>query len=108
VPSGIVASALRHAVTFPLYLEVDEIYDLACPADPLPVRPGADNQNQRHGRHQDAGPDQTPGCEDPAFADPVRFIPIGIDRDVLSPSVVIPGSGPAMTNRNVPSVPCSM
>jgi UDP-glucuronate decarboxylase len=26
---------LRHDVTFPLYLEVDEIYNLACPASPL-------------------------------------------------------------------------
>ncbi len=27
--------ALRHDVTFPLYLEVDEIYNLACPASPV-------------------------------------------------------------------------
>ena len=27
--------ALRHDVTFPLYVEVDEIYNLACPASPL-------------------------------------------------------------------------
>ena len=26
---------LRHDVTFPLYLEVDEIYNLACPASPV-------------------------------------------------------------------------
>src|SRR3974390_1354725 len=26
---------LRHDVTFPLYVEVDEIYNLACPASPL-------------------------------------------------------------------------
>jgi UDP-glucuronate decarboxylase len=26
---------LRHDVTFPLYLEVDEIYNLACPASPI-------------------------------------------------------------------------
>ena len=25
---------LRHDVTFPLYIEVDEIYNLACPASP--------------------------------------------------------------------------
>ena len=37
---------LRHDITFPLYVEVDEIYNLACPAspDPLPARPGADDQ----------------------------------------------------------------
>ena len=27
--------AVRHDVTFPLYLEVDEIYNLACPASPI-------------------------------------------------------------------------
>ena len=26
---------MRHDVTFPLYLEVDEIYNLACPASPI-------------------------------------------------------------------------
>ena len=38
---------MRHDVTFPLYVEVDEIYNLACPAspDPLPVRPGADDED---------------------------------------------------------------
>ncbi len=26
---------VRHDITFPLYLEVDEIYNLACPASPV-------------------------------------------------------------------------
>ena len=26
---------MRHDITFPLYLEVDEIYNLACPASPI-------------------------------------------------------------------------
>ena len=26
---------IRHDITFPLYLEVDEIYNLACPASPI-------------------------------------------------------------------------
>ena len=26
---------VRHDVTFPLYVEVDEIYNLACPASPI-------------------------------------------------------------------------
>ena len=26
---------LRHDITFPIYLEVDEIYNLACPASPI-------------------------------------------------------------------------
>ena len=27
--------AMRHDITFPLYIEVDEIYNLACPASPV-------------------------------------------------------------------------
>ena len=27
---------IRHDVTFPLYVEVDQIYNLACPASPSP------------------------------------------------------------------------
>ena len=27
--------AMRHDITFPLYVEVDEIYNLACPASPV-------------------------------------------------------------------------
>ena len=30
---------IRHDVTFPLYLEVDEIYNLACPASPIHYQP---------------------------------------------------------------------
>ena len=26
---------VRHDITFPLYMEVDEIYNLACPASPI-------------------------------------------------------------------------
>ena len=26
---------IRHDVTFPLYLEIDQIYNLACPASPI-------------------------------------------------------------------------
>ena len=51
---------LRHDVTFPLYVEVDEIYNLACPAspDPLPARPGADDEDERARRDQHARPRQ--------------------------------------------------
>ena len=30
---------IRHDVTFPLYVEVDEIYNLACPASPRKTLP---------------------------------------------------------------------
>ena len=62
---------MRHDVTFPLYVEVDEIYNLACPAspDPLPARPGADDQDQRARRDQHAGPRQAGQGADPAGLD---------------------------------------
>jgi hypothetical protein len=62
---------MRHDVTFPLYVEVDEIYNLACPAspDPLPVRPGADDQDQRARRDQHAGPGQAREGAHPAGLD---------------------------------------
>src|ERR1700750_853066 len=31
---------MRHDVTFPLYVEVDQIYHLACPASPVFYHPG--------------------------------------------------------------------
>ena len=57
---------MRHDVTFPLYVEVDRIFNLACPAspDPLPARPGADDEDERARRHQHARPREarsTPG-----------------------------------------------
>ena len=57
---------MRHDVTFPLYVEVDEIYNLACPAspDPLPVRPGADDEDQRARRDQHARPRQAAAGQD--------------------------------------------
>jgi nucleoside-diphosphate-sugar epimerase len=51
----------RHDVTFPLYVEVDEIYNLACR---LPARSGADDQDQRARRHQHAGLGQTHARQD--------------------------------------------
>ena len=63
---------MRHDVTFPLYVEVDEIYNLACPAspDPLPARSGADDQDQRARRDQHAGPGQAREGQDPPGLDP--------------------------------------
>ena len=57
---------MRHDVTFPLYVEVDEIYNLACPAspDPLSARPRADDEDQRARRHQHAGARQAPQMPD--------------------------------------------
>jgi UDP-glucuronate decarboxylase len=46
---------MRHDVTFPLYVEVDQIFNLACPAArALPARSGADDQDQRAWRDQHA------------------------------------------------------
>ena len=43
---------VRHDVTHPIWLEVDEVYNLACPASPgaLPVQPDQDHQDLRAGR----------------------------------------------------------
>ena len=62
---------MRHDVTFPLYVEVDRIFNLACPAspDPLPVRSRADDEDQRPRRHQHAGPRQAREGADPAGVD---------------------------------------
>src|SRR5437667_7940437 len=42
---------LRHDITFPLYVEVDEIYHLACPASPIPYQfdPGLTTKTAVHG-----------------------------------------------------------
>ena len=55
---------MRHDVTFPLYVEVDRIFNLACPASPvhLPARPGADHEDQRARRDQHAGARQAGRC----------------------------------------------
>ena len=62
---------IRHDVTFPLYVEVDEIYNLACPAspDPLSARSGADDQDQRARRDQHARPGQAREGKNPAGVD---------------------------------------
>jgi nucleoside-diphosphate-sugar epimerase len=60
---------MRHDITFPLYVEVDEIYNLPRLADPLSIRPGADHQDQRAWGHQHAGAGQTAQDQDPAGLD---------------------------------------
>ena len=62
---------LRHDITFPLYVEVDQIYNLACPASPisLPARSRTNDQDERPWRHQYAGPRQTTASAHPAGLD---------------------------------------
>jgi hypothetical protein len=57
---------MRCDITLPLYVEVDEIYNLACPASPmpLPVRSGADAEDQRAWRDQHAGSRQAHQSQD--------------------------------------------
>ena len=42
---------IRHDVTFPLYIEIDEIYNLACPASPIhhPFDPVQTSKTSVHG-----------------------------------------------------------
>ena len=51
---------MRHDVTFPLYVEVDEIYNLACPASPIHYQhdPVQTTKTERARRHQHAGAGQ--------------------------------------------------
>jgi UDP-glucuronate decarboxylase len=66
---------MRHDITFPLYVEVDEIYNLACPASPIhyqfdPVQTtGANHEDQRAWHHQHAGTCQTLKSQDPPGID---------------------------------------
>jgi hypothetical protein len=50
---------MRHDVTFPLYVEVDEIYNLACPASPVHY-----HQDLSPWGHQYAGPCQAAEVQD--------------------------------------------
>ncbi len=63
--------AMRHDVTHPLFVEVDEIYNLACPASPIHYQfdPGADDQDQRDRRDQHAGAGEASQGQDPADLD---------------------------------------
>ena len=58
---------MRHDVTFPLYRRGRPDLQSGLPglAGALPVRPGADDQDQRARRHQHAGPGQAGAGEDP-------------------------------------------
>ena len=57
---------MRHDVTFPLYVEVDEIYNLACPASPIHYQhdPVQTTKTSRPRRDQHAGPGQAGAGED--------------------------------------------
>ena len=57
---------MRHDVTFPLYRRGRRDLQPGLPglADPLPVRSGADDQDQRARRHQHAGPGQARAGQD--------------------------------------------
>ena len=59
---------IRHDVTFPLYVEVDEIYNLACPASPVHYQtdPVQTTKTSVHGamRNQHAGTSKAYGRTD--------------------------------------------
>ena len=62
---------IRHDVTFPLYVEVDEIYNFACPASPIHYQfdPVATTKTSVHGAIKDAGIGQTHPRQDLAGID---------------------------------------
>ena len=57
---------IRHDVTFPLYIEVDEIYNLACPASPIHYQfdPVQTTKTSVHGAIKYAGTGQASQSED--------------------------------------------
>ena len=59
---------LRHDVTFPLFVEVDEIYNLACPASPIHYQrdPVQTTKTSVIGRHQHADSAKRLRAQDPA------------------------------------------
>ena len=62
---------MRHDVTFPLFVEVDEIYNLACPASPIHYQydPVQTTKTSRPRRDQHARACQASGRQDPAGID---------------------------------------
>ena len=59
---------LRHDITHPLFVEVDQIFNLACPASPIHYQEGsgADHEDERHWRHQHAWAREAPEDQNPA------------------------------------------
>ena len=62
---------IRHDVTFPLYVEVDEIYNLACPASPIHYQrdPVQTTKTSVHGAINMLGLAKRVKAEDPASVD---------------------------------------
>ena len=62
---------LRHDVTFPLYIEVDQIYNLACPASPIHYQhdPVQTTKTSVHGAINMLGLAKRLRCRDPASVD---------------------------------------
>ena len=58
---------IRHDVTFPLYVEVDQIYNLACPASPIHYQydPVQTTKTSVHGAINMLGPGQAHQGPDP-------------------------------------------
>jgi hypothetical protein len=65
---------MRHDITFPLYVEVDQIFNLACPAAPIYYQfdPVQTTKTSRAWRDQHAGAGQAAEGEDPASLDQRR------------------------------------
>jgi hypothetical protein len=65
---------MRHDITFPLYVEIDQIFNLACPAAPIyyQFHPVQMTKTSRAWRDQHAGAGQAAEGEDPASLDQRR------------------------------------
>ncbi len=103
---------MRHDVCFPLYVEVDEIYNLACPASPVHYQhdPGADHQDVRAWRHQHAGAGQAAQVQGSSRPRPARST--ATRRCIRRPKTTgatstRSGPGPAMTRASAAPKRCS-
>ena len=103
---------MRHDVTFPLYVEVDEIYNLACPASPIHYQhdPVQTTKTSVHRRDQHAGPGQAARAAGSSRPRPARSM--ATRRSTRSPRTIgatstRSGRAPAMTRASAAPRPCS-
>ena len=103
---------MRHDVTFPLYVEVDEIYNLACPASPIHYQfdPVQTTKTSVHRRDQHARPRQA-ASKAKIFQASTSEV-YGDPRSIRSPRAtgatsIRSGRAPATTRASAAPRPCS-
>ena len=103
---------MRHDVTFPLFVEVDEIYNLACPASPIHYQhdPVQTTKTSVHGAINMLGPGQAARLQDPPGLDQRGLWRPGrpsADRGLLGPRQSDRHRAPATTRASAAPRRCS-